>query len=129
MTAFSTRLASIRMNQLDEALGSLREHEGVEHLLLVGRDGLLIRDAGGAGFAAETVAAMVPGLASACAALTRATAQGPFTTAVLEFAAGVVVVAPLSGEVLLAVVLRPGVGFAPLLRTLRRDRDRIAGLL
>ena len=118
------------MTQLDEALAALREHEGVEHLLLVGRDGLLIRDAGApGGFAAETVAAMVPGLASACAALARATAQGPFTTAVLEFAAGVVVVAPLSGEVLLAVVLRQGVGFAPLLRTLRRDRERIAGLL
>jgi predicted regulator of Ras-like GTPase activity (Roadblock/LC7/MglB family) len=118
------------MTELDEALRALQEHDGVEHLLLVGRDGLLIRDAGAAaGFAAETTAAMVPGLSSACASLTRATGQGPFVTAVLEFAAGVVVVAPLSPEVLLAVVLRAGVGFAPLLRTLRRDRDRIAGLL
>ena len=118
------------MIQLDEALRGLQEHEGVEHLLLVGRDGLLIRGTGAAqGSAAETVAAMVPGVASACAALTRATGQGPFVTAALEFAAGVVVIAPLSPEVLLAVVLRPGIGFAPLLRTLRRDRDHLAGLL
>ena len=118
------------MTQLDEALSAVREHEGVEHLLLVGRDGLLIRDAiASADFAAETVAAMIPGLAGACAALTRATGQGAFSTAVLEFASGVVVIAPLSPEVLLAAVLRQGVGFAPLLRTLRRDRDRLAGLL
>ena len=118
------------MTELDEALRALQEHDGVEHLLLVGRDGLLIRDAGDrADFPVETAAAMIPGLASACGALGRATGQGAFTTAALEFASGVVVVAPLSSEVLLAVVLRPGVGFAPLLRTLRRDRDRLAGLL
>jgi predicted regulator of Ras-like GTPase activity (Roadblock/LC7/MglB family) len=118
------------MTQLDDALRGIREHEGVEHLLLVGRDGLLIREAGeSSAFAAETVAAMIPGLASACSALSRATEQGPFTTAVLEFASGVVVIAPLSAEVLLAVVLRAGVGFAALLRTLRRERDHLAGLL
>ena len=33
------------MTQLDEALREVQEHEGVEHLLLVGLDGLLIRDA------------------------------------------------------------------------------------
>ena len=123
------------MTELDEALRAIQEHDGVERLLLVGGDGLLIRDAGGRegvaapAFSTERVAAMVPGLAGACAALSRATGQGPFATAVLEFAAGVVVVAPLSPEILLAVVLRQGVGFAPLLRRLRHDRDRIAGLL
>lgn len=118
------------MIRLDDALAGIQSHEGVEHLLLVGRDGLLIRDAGTAdGFAAETVAAMIPGLATACTALSRATEQGAFTTAVLEFSAGVVVIAPLSSEVLVAAVLRGGVGFAPLLRTLRRERDNLAGLL
>jgi predicted regulator of Ras-like GTPase activity (Roadblock/LC7/MglB family) len=118
------------MTRLDDALTALQTHDGVEHLLLVGSDGLLIRDTGASsGFATERVAAMIPGLASACAALTRATDQGAFTTAVLEFAAGVVVIAPLSSELLLAIVLRAGVGFAPLLRTLRRERDHLAGLL
>ena len=118
------------MTQLDDALRGIREHDGVEHLLLVGRDGLLIRDSGERdGFPAETVAAMIPGLASASSALSRATEQGAFATAVLEFASGVVVVAPLSSEVLLAVVLRAGVGFAALLRTLRRERDHLAALL
>ncbi|MBW3628509.1 MAG: roadblock/LC7 domain-containing protein [Gemmatimonadetes bacterium] len=118
------------MTRLDDALAGIQSHGGVEHLLLVGRDGLLIRDVGAAnGFAAETVAAMIPGLATACTALSRATDRGAFTTAVLEFAVGVVVIAPLSSEVLLAAVLRGGVGFAPLLRTLRRERDNLAGLL
>jgi predicted regulator of Ras-like GTPase activity (Roadblock/LC7/MglB family) len=118
------------MTQLDEALRRLKEHDGVEHLLLVGRDGLLVRELrGAAAMEAETAAAMIPGLASACDALTRATGQGAFTTAVLEFGAGVVVIAPLSDDALIAVVLRPGVGFAPLLRALRTERDRLARLL
>jgi predicted regulator of Ras-like GTPase activity (Roadblock/LC7/MglB family) len=118
------------MTQLDEALRRLKEHDGVERLLLVGRDGLLVREAGdGAALDAETVAAMIPGLAGACTALTRATGQGAFSTAVLEFAAGVVVIAPLSDDALIAVLLRPAVGFAPLLRALRTERDRLASLL
>ncbi len=48
---------------------------------------------------------------------------------VARFEGGVAVVDVLSPELLLAVLLRDGVGFASLLRDLSRDRDRLATLV
>lgn len=117
------------MTQFDQALSQLGEHEGVEHLLVLGGDGLLIRHLGASTLAVERVAAMIPGVQAACAALGRAAGQGEFGTAVLEYGQGVAIVAPLSPDVLLGVLLRTGVGFAPLLRAVRLERERLAGLL
>lgn len=118
------------MSELDQALSRLRAHQGVRDILLLGRDGLLVRHLGGeTPIEVETVAAMVPALATSCAAVGRATEQGEFTTAVVEFAAGVFIVVSLSADLLLALVLDQSVGFAPLLREVRRERDRLASLL
>ncbi|HET8654242.1 MAG TPA: roadblock/LC7 domain-containing protein, partial [Longimicrobiaceae bacterium] len=65
------------MMQLDDALSTLIAHEGVEHVLLLGRDGLLVRHLGAEGeLDADTVAAMIPSVASACGALARAAGRG-----------------------------------------------------
>ena len=118
------------MSDLDQALGRLQAHEGVEHVLLLGRDGLLVRQLGAPGTAeAETVAAMIPGVASACGQLGRAAGHGDFATVVVEFAGGVVIAVALSAELLLAVSVRSGVGFAPLLREVRGQRAQLAALL
>lgn len=118
------------MSELDQALSRLRRHEGVRHTLLLGRDGLLIRHMGGdAAIEVETVAAMVPALASSCAAVAEATELGDFATAVVELSDGVVIVLSLPGDLLLALVLDPSVGFAPLLREARRERDMLGSLL
>jgi len=118
------------MSQLDQALTSLQSHAGVRHLLLLGHDGLLIRHLGqGALPEAETVAAMVPALANACQALGRASGSGGFTSVVVELEAAVAIVVSLSAELLLAVIVEPHVGFAPLLRAARQERARLAALL
>ena len=118
------------MNELDQALSRLLEHPGVEHLLLLGHDGLLVRHLGSGGrLDADTVAAMTPDVVAACTAFARAAERGAFATAVLELADAVAIVTTLSPELLLALVLRPGVGFAPLLRELRQERGRIATLV
>jgi predicted regulator of Ras-like GTPase activity (Roadblock/LC7/MglB family) len=118
------------MSELDRALERLKAHEGVEHILLLGGDGLPVRHLGERGaLDVDTVAAMIPGLGSACATLARAAALGPLGTAVLDFERGVVVVATLANDLLLALVLRPGVAFAGLLRDLRRERAGLARLL
>lgn len=117
------------MTQLDTALSSLAAHPGVEHLLLLGRDGLLIRQHGADSVDADVVAAMVPGVASACTALADAAGRGGFSTAVLELEQGVALVCALSADLLLALLLRPGVGFAPLLREVRGQRGQLAELL
>ncbi|HEX2189107.1 MAG TPA: roadblock/LC7 domain-containing protein [Longimicrobiaceae bacterium] len=117
------------MSDLDQALASLRGHEGVEHVLVLGRDGLLIQHSGDGELDAETVSAMVPGIASAAAGLGSAAGRGGAATVVVRFDRGVAVVDVLSPELILAVLLREGVGFAPLLRDLGRERDRLASLV
>jgi predicted regulator of Ras-like GTPase activity (Roadblock/LC7/MglB family) len=118
------------MTQLDDALLGLQAHEGVEHVLLVGTDGLLIRHVGERdGPDPERVAALLPGFVTAAGAFARSAAGGGSATAVLEMEQGVAVVLPLSPELLLAVLLRGDVGFSPLLRDLRRERRRLAELV
>ena len=117
------------MPSLDTALASLAAHPGVEHVLVLGRDGLLIAHTGGAGLDAATGSAMVPGLAGAAASRGRATGQGDASTVVVRLDDGVAVVAELSAEVLLTVLLRGDAGFAPLLRELSRRRGELAGLV
>jgi predicted regulator of Ras-like GTPase activity (Roadblock/LC7/MglB family) len=117
------------MSQLDDVLSRIKKHEGVEHIFLLGGDGLLVRHIGEPRtLEVDTVAAMVPGLGAACASLGRVGELGAMSTAVLEFARGVVVVT-LSHELFLTVVLRPGVGFSDLLRDLRRERDALSMLV
>lgn len=117
------------MSELDQALASLRGHEGVEHVLILGRDGLLIQHSGDGALDAETVSAMVPGIASAAGGLATAAGHGDPSTVVVRFGGGVAVVDVLSPELLLAVLLRDGVGFAPLLRDLSSGRERLASLV
>lgn len=117
------------MSDLDRALASIRGHEGVRHVLVLGRDGLLIQHSGDGELDAETVSAMVPGIASAAGGLASAAGLGGASTVVMRLEGGVAVVDVLSPELLLAVLLRDGVGFGPLLRDLARDRDRLAALV
>lgn len=117
------------MSELDQALDRIREHPGVEHVLVLGRDGLLIQHAGNGELDAETVSAMVPGVAGAAAALGGAAGAGAAQTVVVRLERGVAVVQGLSDEVLLAVLLQGGTGFAPLLGELASGRERLAALV
>lgn len=116
------------MSEIETVLQDLRVHEGVEHLLLLGRDGLLIHHSGDNGVDTETVAALAPGLASAGAALGDAAGRGDFATAVLEWESGVGILVSVSSDTLLAILLRSDIGFAPLLRAIRERRADLAAL-
>ena len=118
------------MTQLDEALQGLKEHQGVEHVLLAGADGLLVWHVGDAStLDPDRVAAMIPGIVSAGEIFGRAATAGAASTHVLELEEGVAIITPLSPELLLAVLLRSGVAFASLLRVIRSDRARLAALV
>ena len=117
------------MSQLDDALDRIRSHDGVEHVLVLGRDGLLIQHAGGAPLDAETVSAMVPGVAQAASALGGAAGTGDAGTVVVRLERGTAIVQTLSDDVLLAVLLAASVGFAPLLRDLAESRGTLASLV
>jgi predicted regulator of Ras-like GTPase activity (Roadblock/LC7/MglB family) len=117
------------MSQLDDALDRIRSHDGVEHVLVLGRDGLLIQHAGRGALDAETVSAMVPGVAQAAGALGGAAGTGAAATVVVRLERGVAIVQELSDDVLLAVLVRPSVGFAPLLHDLSESRGQLASLV
>lgn len=117
------------MADLNQVLERFRSYPGVEHVLVLGRDGLLIQHAGEGPLDVETTAAMIPGIASASAALGSAADGGGFVTAVLQLSDRVAIVAGLSSELLLAILLAGGVGFAPLLRDLAEQREHLAALV
>jgi predicted regulator of Ras-like GTPase activity (Roadblock/LC7/MglB family) len=117
------------MSELDQALADLRSHDGVEHVLVLGRDGLLIQHLGDADLDVETVAAMVPAIASSADSLGVAAGQDALRTAVLELDRGVAIILPLSDDLVLAVMLRAGIGFAPLLQALRHRRAQLVALI
>ena len=117
------------MPPLETALAALGAHPGVEHVLVLGRDGLLIQHAGSAGLDAETVSAMAPGVAQAAAELGRAAGLGEARTVAIRLDGGVALVTALSADLLLAVLLRGDMGFAPLLRELAERRGELAGLV
>ncbi|HEU0014809.1 MAG TPA: hypothetical protein VFQ45_14075, partial [Longimicrobium sp.] len=58
--------------------------------------------------------------------LGRAAGMGEATTVVVKLERGVALVSVLSEDVLLAVLVADGVGFAPLLRDLSTRRDELA---
>ncbi len=116
------------MSDLDRTLDRFLAHPGVRDAVVLGTDGLLIRGSG-KGADEETLAALVPPLAAAARSLGNATETGDFVTAVLQLSSGVVVAAALPGDALLAVLLEPGVGFAPLLREIAEGREALAALL
>ena len=117
------------MSELDDALDALRSHDGVQGVLVLGRDGLLVHQRGGASLDAETISAMAPGLASACDGIGGSAGLGRFRTAAVQFETGVAVVAALSGDLLLAVPLRSDVAFGSLLRDIAARREAIAALV
>jgi predicted regulator of Ras-like GTPase activity (Roadblock/LC7/MglB family) len=117
------------MSELDAALHRLGAHSGVDQLILLGRDGLVVQSVG-LGDHEEPVAARIPGLVIAGTALGQAAGIGDFGTAVLEYdGGGVAIVTAVSEELLLAALVRPGVPFGPLLREMRRERSRLLELL
>lgn len=113
------------MDDLEQRLDRVREHRGVEQAILVGRDGLLIQRRGNEPLdAVDTVCAMVPGLLAAADALGESASQGEAATVAVELREGVALLSVISDDIVLAVLLRPGVGFAPLLAELRSSRER-----
>jgi hypothetical protein len=72
---------------------------------------------------------MVPGVVQSASALGAAAGTGGAGTVVVRLERGVAVVQTLSDDVLLAVLVRPGAGFAPLLHDLAESRVALAALV
>ena len=117
-------MATIR--DVVEALG---DRAGVDAVLVVGRDGLPIDSRTRDGVDADNVAALLPSVIKGVGELGAAGGRGEFSTGVLEFGQGLAVVAVLSADALLVVLVQPTTNVGALLLDLRRHRSAIAGLL
>ena len=107
----------------------IRQREGVDAAVVLGRDGLLIDGQLAAGLDAEDIAARIPAIITSADELGSATNRGDLRTAVLELKSGTAIVSVLSADAVLLVLVAHGANIAQLLFELRRHREHIAALV
>jgi len=117
------------MPTIRDVVKVLRSRDGVEAVIILGRDGLTIDAAAKDGLDADGLAALVPSVVASCARLGNAATRGDFTIGAVEYAGGMIVVAVLSAEALLAVFVQSKTNVGGLLYELHRHAPAIAGLL
>lgn len=117
------------MATIRDLVAAVRRREGVDAVVVLGRDGLLIDGQAEGGLAADDLAAHVPGIVSSADELGRAAGRGELLTAVLEFRSGLAIVSALSSDAILLVLTGSGAHVGPLLFELRRHREQIAALV
>jgi predicted regulator of Ras-like GTPase activity (Roadblock/LC7/MglB family) len=117
-------MASIR-----DLVAALRQRDGVEAAIVLGRDGLLIDSQVIPGLNAEDLAARIPPIITASDELGAGVARGELVTAILEHQQGIVIMSVLSAEAILVVLVQPSANIGQLLYELRRNREHIAALV
>lgn len=117
------------MPTIRDLVATLRQFDGVQGAAVLGRDGLLIDSDVHAGLDGEQIAAHVPSILQFADDLGGAAQIGALRTAVLEHADATVVLAAMSPEVVLLVVLTPAANLGALLYDLRRHRAGLATLV
>lgn len=121
---------------LKQLVEAIVQHEGVEAVLVIGRDGLLVDGrSGSAPVDLEALAAHLPRVLDAVAALGAAVngdahgGRGDLVSTIMEFEQGLALAAVLSSDASLLVLLSRGSNAAPLLYDLRRFRGHIASII
>lgn len=117
------------MPTIHDLVAAIRDREGVQAAVVLGRDGLVIDGQTLPPLDAENVAAHVPPVLLAAEEMGFASQQGSVQTAVLEYERGYAILSALSSEALLVVLAQPSVNLAQLLYELRRNRANIAALV
>lgn len=98
-------------------------------MIILGLDGLPIDAHAADGLDTEGLAALVPSVVASCNKLGGAAGRGGFATSVVEYSEGLVLVAEITPEALLAIFFKPNTNVGSLLYELRRHRAAIAQLL
>ncbi|MCC6928651.1 MAG: roadblock/LC7 domain-containing protein [Gemmatimonadaceae bacterium] len=117
------------MPTIRELVGALAQRDGVEGVILLGRDGLVIDGRTATSLDAELLAAHVPALVAAAEELAVHAQRGPLVTSVLEYERGFALVSALSSEAVLLVLVHPSANVGSILFDLRRHRGHIASLV
>lgn len=117
------------MATIRDLVATLRRFDGVTAAAVLGRDGLLIDHDANAGIDAEQVAAHVPSILQFADDLGGAAGAGSLQTAVLEHQDATVVLAAMSGDAILLVLVRPDANLGALVYDIRRHRAGLAALV
>jgi uncharacterized protein len=117
------------MPTIRDLVAAIRQRDGVDAAVVLGRDGLLIDSQTVANLSPEDVAAHVPAIIAAAEEFGAAAGRGAMTTAVLEHPNGLAIISVLSGDAVLLVLLQPNANIGQLLFELRRNREHIASLV
>jgi predicted regulator of Ras-like GTPase activity (Roadblock/LC7/MglB family) len=117
------------MPNIRDVVQALGEREGVDAVILLGDDGLTIDSYVAGRLDSDSISALVPSVIDSCRRVGTEAARDHFTTCVIEYSGGIAILAQLTPEALLAVLVKPGVNVGPLLYDLRRNRVAIAELL
>jgi len=132
ISSFATTLREHRnpdMPSIRDLVAAIRQREGVDAAIVLGRDGLLIDSHSSPGLDAEDVAARIPAIIGPADDFGAATGRGELLTAVLEHRNGIAIVSVLSTEAVLLVLVSPRANIGQLLFELRRNREHIAALV
>jgi predicted regulator of Ras-like GTPase activity (Roadblock/LC7/MglB family) len=117
-------LASIR-----DLVAAIRQREGVEAAVVLGRDGLLIDGQAVPGIDPERVAALIPPIIGPADELGATVHRAELLAAVMEYRGGVAIISAMSSQAILFVLCTPQANIGQLLLELRRNRDHIAALV
>ncbi len=117
------------MATIRDVVDALGRRDGVESVIILGNDGLPIASHVANGADPEVLSALVPNVVQATEQLGHHAGRGGMTVGVIEYNAGLAIVANLSADAKLLIMLRPRTNVGPLLYDLTRHRAEIAGLL
>lgn len=117
------------MPTIRDLVATLRRFDGVHAAAVLGRDGLLIDSDANAGVDSEQLAAHVPSILQFADELGAAGQVGTLRTAVLEHEGATLVLAAMSSEVVLLVMLGSDANLGALLYDIRRHRAGLAALV
>ena len=117
------------MPSIRDLVSAIRQREGVEAAVVLGRDGLLIDSQSLDGIDTEDLAARIPAIIGPADDLGSSASRGPLLTAVLEHTDGLAIISVLNTDAVLLVLVQPTANVGQLLFELRRNREHIAALV
>ncbi|MDO8500526.1 MAG: roadblock/LC7 domain-containing protein [Gemmatimonadaceae bacterium] len=107
---------------------AIRNRPGIEAVVVLGRDGLLIDSQCATSLDAEGLAARVPGIVASADEIGATTGRGEMRIALIEQENGYAVVSSVGDDALLCVLTSRSADLGSLLYDVRRHRESIARL-
>jgi predicted regulator of Ras-like GTPase activity (Roadblock/LC7/MglB family) len=119
ISSFATTFhEGVEVASIRDLVAAIRQREGVEAAVVLGRDGLLIDGQAVPGIDPERIAALIPPIIGPADELGATLRRAELLT-----------VSAMSSEAILFVLLTPQANIGQLLFELRRNRDHIAALV